>query len=326
MFSSVNFSGTSSSSQFPVGFLLWDLASKQALQQQCIEVDVFDTKVQKTGTKLIASDHRDRFLSKWIKRPAGVEIFPPFSAALNIKSAGPDIRDRISRNFLGSLMCKGNELLNQNATAIFAGPYASTGSHSITPEIFEHSMVVHAVRRLPKAGWHNDRDQFMQPSIALPQEFINDCVIWSLFAASNNTVAMRDVAYGNKLYQVTNHFFPIPLSTLRQWQISDMDIGQTLSTAEDRFVAVWLGKQALSAEAEALLATALSIYQLYYAELTSLRTNKYKIETWDAGWWQIRSALSDRDLGKDELDALKQAHSLLKAKLLPQLNSLGFLA
>ena len=186
-------------------------------------------------------------------------------------------------------------------------------------------MVVHAVRRLPKAEWHNDRDQFMQPSGALPDEFINDCVVWSLFSSSNNTVAMRDVEYGGKTYQIANQFFPIPLKTMRQWPISDMDIGQMLPTAEDRFVATWLAKHQLSAEAQAVLDAATKVYQLYFASLATLRTGKFKIETWDAGWWQIRSALSDRDLGACELAAVKQAHSALKAKLLPQISTLGVL-
>lgn len=325
MFSSVHFSGTSRTSQFPVGFLLWDLSKQQALNEQTIVLDVFDTQVQKVGHKRITSDHRDCFLSKWIARPAGVAVFPPFSSALNIKTSGPDIRDRISENFLGSLMCAGNDVQHQNNTALLSGPYASAGSHSITPAIFEQSLVVHTVRRLPKAEWHNDRDQFMQPSAVLPDEFVNDCVVWSLFSSSNGSVAMRDVTYNNQLYQIQNHFFPIPLKTLRQWTISDMDIGQTLPTAQDRFVATWLTQHVLSTEAQALLDAAHKVYQLYFASLATLRTGKFKIETWDAGWYQIRNALSDRELGADELAAVKLAHNALKAKLLPQITEFSFL-
>ena len=325
LFSSVNFSGTSSASQFPVGFLLWDLSQHKSLQGQSIQVDVFNTKVHKIGKKIIASDHRDGFLSKWIKRPPGINVFPPFSSAISVKNTGTDLRDRISLNFLGSLMCGGNDMQHQNKTALLSGPYASAGSHSITPEIFERSLVVHAVRRLPKAEWHNDRDQFMQHSGALPDEFVRDCVLWSLFSSSNNTVAMRDVSYSGQNYQIANHFFPIPLATLGQWTISDMDIGQMLPSAEDRFVATWLTQHLLSAEAQTLLDAAKRVYRLYFASLTGLRTTKFKIDTWDAGWWQIRHALSDRDLGTDDLAAVKQAHSVLKIKLLPQVSILGFL-
>lgn len=178
MFSSVNFPGTSPSSQFPVAHLLWDLARQQALEAQPIELDAYDTRAQKIGRKRLSSAHRDGFLSKWIERP-------PFSSAITVKSAGPDIRDRISAGFLGSLLCAGNDIQHQNMTARYSGPYASAGGHSITPQNFEQAMVMHAVRRLPKVAWHNDRDRFMQMSTALPAEFIGDCTVWNLFHNSN---------------------------------------------------------------------------------------------------------------------------------------------
>lgn len=56
-----------------------------------------------------------------------------------------------------------------------------------------------------------------------------------------------------------------------------------------------------------------------------LRLPKFRIATWDAGWWQARSALADASLGVTEMAALKQAHEELKAKLLPQLVTLGFI-
>jgi hypothetical protein len=326
MFSSVNFPGTSVASQFPVGHLLWNLAQERALEDQRIELDVFNNDVEKIGRKLLSSAHRDGFLSKWIDRPPGVAIFPPFSSAITVKTSGPDIRDRISAGFLGSLMCAGNDIQHQNMTALYSGPYASAGGHSITPENFEHAMVVHAVRRLPKAEWHNDRDQFMQPTQALPDEFINDCTVWNLFHNSNHTVAMKNVRYADKLWQVPNHFFPLPLATLHGWTISDSDIALQLPTATERFVASWLSAHALSPHAQTLLAAGTAVYRAYFASLNQLRTGKFKIETWDAGWWQIRSALKDRDLGGDELASVKAAHDGLRDKLRPQLSEFGFLA
>lgn len=325
MFSSVNFSGTSRTSQFPVGFLLWDLKRTKQLEDQEIVVDVFNTAVEKTGTKLLPSEHRDQFLSKWIDRAAGVAVFPPFSSAITVKTVGPDIRDRISADFLGSLMCAGNDVQHQNMTAIFSGPYASAGGLSITPDNFEKAMVMHAVRRLPKAEWHNDRDQFMQPSRKLPDTFVRDCVVWSLFANSNNTVAMRDVKYGTETYQVHNHFFPIQLKALKKWTISDSEIRVQLTGTEDRFVARWLDEHELSDEARALQWAGEAVYKLYYAHLNALRTSLVRAETWDAGWWQIRKALSDQSLATEELLATKVALDTLRQKLLPQMEAFGFL-
>ena len=325
MFSSVNFDGTSRSSQFPVGFLLWNLAEEQSLNNQEIVLDVFDEQVQKTGTKPISTADKAHFLSKWLPRPKGTKKYPPFSAAITVKQGGEDVRDRICEGFLGALMCKGNDLQNQNMTALFSGPYVSAGSHSITAEIFEQSMVAHAVRRLPKAAWHNDRDQFMAPKNKLPTEFVYDCVVCSLFASSNQTAALKDVEYLGFTYQIPNHFFPFSCSVLKAWQVNDSDIRLQLATAQNRFVADWLAKATLSTEAQSLIVAAKAVYQLYFAQLNQLRTTKFKIQTWDAGWWQIRNALADAHLGDAELKAVKLAHQALKDKLVPQVYSLGFL-
>ena len=53
IFSSVNFDGTSAASPFPVGHLLWNLAHDEPLEDQAIEVDVFDNKRAKDCTQTL---------------------------------------------------------------------------------------------------------------------------------------------------------------------------------------------------------------------------------------------------------------------------------
>ncbi|CAF3310622.1 unnamed protein product [Rotaria socialis] len=207
VFSSANFSGTSKSNQFPVGFLIWDLLNLKKLENQKLQVDVFNENVEKIGVKKLVVDDKKTHLSKWIKRPAAKIKFPPFSSGISIKSNNLDTRDRISEGFLASFMCAGNNFQCQNQTCFLSGPSVSVGAMSVTAENFEQAMVVHAVRRIPKATWLNDRDQFLQPNKKLEQDFINDCVVWSLFANSNNTVAMKNVLYEKETYQIKNHFF-----------------------------------------------------------------------------------------------------------------------
>lgn len=223
-------------------------------------------------------------------------------------------------------MCCGNDPQHQKFTAILSGPYVSAGSHSITPDNFEKAMIVHSVRRLPKVTWQNDRDQFMQPSSKPSVEFTRDCVVWSLFSGSNETVALRDVIYLGQTFQIPNHFFPLTRACLRSWKIADSDIELDLRAAqEDRFVARWLNEHKLSSASQDVLDAGRNIFQFFYEHLPQLDTTKFKIATWDAGWWQVRSALTDRDLGTDLFQPLKEAHGVLKAKLLPQISASGFI-
>jgi hypothetical protein len=66
-------------------------------------------------------------------------------------------------------------------------------------------------------------------------------------------------------------------------------------------------------------------YAFYFGNLNYLRTPKFKIETYDAGWWQIQMALQDAKLGGEELAELKIRHDKLKEKLLPQLKDRGII-
>ena len=263
VFSSKNFQGCKG--KFPVGFLIWNLAENIPLESQKISLDVFNTDVEKVAVKNLTSENRADFLNKWIKRPPAIKKFPPLSGGLNVAANNKDRRDRISENFLASLMVKGNDFLNQNGTALLSAPYVSAGALSVTPENFEQCMIVHAVHLIPKSDWLNNRDQFMQPTKELSAEFISDAVIWSLFAPSNQTVSLRNVEYEKVTYQMPNNLYPFLISEIQNWALP-MEMGLQLATAQDRFAAVWLESHRadLTAEGAEVLAAARAIYKIFY--------------------------------------------------------------
>ena len=212
-------------------------------------------------------------------------------------------------------MCVANDFTHQNYTALLSAPYVSAGALSITPENLEQAMIIHMVRRLPKATWLNDRDQFLQPTKPLTREFITDAVIWSLFAPSNQTVSLRNVEYEGELYRIKNNFFPFLLSEVRDWECSSPEIRMQIALAtEDRFAALWIKNNPLSAQSKTVLDAGRAIYKKFYAELSQLDVRKFKIEDWDAGWYQIRMSLG-ASINLSELSA----------KLEPQIYELGFL-
>jgi len=307
IFSSENFGGTSKSSHFPVAFILWGINRGENNYPKALELDILDNTAQKIGVKTLTPANRNDFLSRWIKRPPGTSIFPPFSSALTVKSGNVDTRNRIADGFLASLMCPGNELQNQQQTAFLSGPQVSAGALSVTPENFVQAVVVFAARRIPKDTWVNHVDQLLRPNRELSPEFIADCAVWSLFDSKNQTVALRDVVYQDKTYQVVNHFFPFAVAEMSS------------------FVANWLSQQKLSPEAQAVLDSARAVYQFHFENLNLQQKEKFKIETDDAGWYQIRQSLLDANLGADLLADLKHRHELLKEKILPLLVDYGIL-
>ena len=317
-----------SKGNFPVGFLVWDLSKKKHLKEQNITIDVFNPNVEKIGTKVLPSVERAAMLNKWCPRPKwdGHSVMPMFSSALVQQTENKDQRDHISPGFLCSLASLGDDIQHTNAVFLLSAPFANAGAFSVTMENFEKAMVLHAVKKLPKATWTNDRDAFYAPAKELSSEFISDCVVWSAFAGSNNAVALRNVPYKGNVYQIINNLYPFLLDEIRQWPCDNGDIAaQMVAANENRYLASWLSGHSLSAEAAAVMFAAKNLYKTFFAELMNTRWMQFKIETWDVGIYQVRSALKDAGLAADELAALKSAHDALRAKLLPQVYSLGFL-
>ncbi len=74
-----------------------------------------------------------------------------------------------------------------------------------------------------------------------------------------------------------------------------------------------------------MVAAGEAVFRAFYEQMHLMRLAKFKIRSWDAGWWQVRSALKDRELAADPLAALKGSHDALKQKLLPLIETFGFL-
>jgi hypothetical protein len=327
VFSSANFSGTQAANPFPVGFLVWNLAQRKKLEDQKLEVTVLDDDTSKIGRKLIASEHRDRFLSKWIDRPEATEIFPPLGGAITVKAGNGDVRDRVTPGFLASLMCKGNDVQNYNNVALLSGPYVSAGALSITPENFEKAMIIHAVRKNTRKTWINDRDQFLMPTEKPGVAFTRRCVVWSLFADSNQTASLRNVSYKGKVFQMENHFFLFKHAVVKKWEVSDSDMVRSLKTdTEDRFMATWLAAQKLDADCGELLEIGREIYRSFYQHFKDLPTSKFKVEHWDAGWWQVKKCLVEAGLEKDRFKQIEVLKKKIGAKISSEAAELGIVS
>ncbi|MBR4259692.1 MAG: hypothetical protein IKQ17_11725 [Kiritimatiellae bacterium] len=320
---------------FPVGFLVWNLAKKKHLAEQSITLDVFNTQVEKVGTKLFPSVERTAMLNKWCPRPKwdGKSVMPTFVSAFNLKTDNKDKRNHVAPGFLCSVSSKGDDFQNQNSVFILSAPYANAGAFSVTPDNFEKAMVLHAVKKIPKATWTNDRDAFYAPNSgalgdrALPDEFVTDCAVWSAFADSNYAVSLRNVEYQGRAWQIQNNMYPFLLDEVRQWPCSHGDIAAQMAAAnENRFLAKWLNLviNKLSPEACAVLDAARQLYREFYANITRTPWMDWKIETWDVGYYQVRNAMKSLN-PVNPVNPVETLHDALRAKLLPQIYSLGFL-
>lgn len=75
------------------------------LHEQRVEISILATDCSKIGTKVLTTESKDRFLSTWIERPKNTTVLPPMKSAMNFGFDKKDVRDRVSNEFIGSLMC-----------------------------------------------------------------------------------------------------------------------------------------------------------------------------------------------------------------------------
>ena len=266
-------------------------------------------------------------MNNWFPRPQNTNeyILPPLSNGITVKDDNTDTRHRARPDFLASICSNGNDFQHANYVVMLSSPNASAGAFTVIKENFEKALTLHAVKKIPKQTWLNDRNQFLIPRNEPTVEFLNDCVVWSLFASSNETTALNNVSYLGKNYQIKNNFFPFRIEEIKEWEIKDSDFRQQLIKGEDRFVADWLSKNDLSEEARLVIRKAKVVYKLFYANLNQMGTLKWKIDTWDAGWYQVRRCLTENNFVTDELKELSKANEQLANKILPQIEEFGFL-
>ena len=310
---------------FPVSFLIWNLSKKRRNEQ--IEIDIANSEGATIGVKHLKLINKKDVLNNWFPRPKNSNnyILPPLSNGITVKSKNADTRHRARPDFLASICSNGNDFQHAKYVVILSSPNASAGAFTVIAENFEKAMTLHAVKKIPKQTWINDRNQFLIPHTEPSKEFTNDCIIWSLFSNSNETTALSNVQYLGNTYQIKNNFYPFRLEEIKHWDIKEPDFRLQILKDQNRFVADWLAKNELSSEAKEVIEKAKTVYKLFYANLNQMATHKWKIDSWDAGWYQIRRCLSEHNLATDELRELNKANEKLANKILPMIEEYGFL-
>jgi hypothetical protein len=307
---------------FPIGFLVWSTNqnTKKKTSISEIIVDVLDKKVQPIGEKLFYNLPNNSFLNVWLKRPKrNNQNVLPLKNAITPATSVPRVASW-SDNAIAYMYCGKNDMQHASTqTVLFSSPYGQGDGFYLTPENIWQAAIIFSVRRLIKPTWINDRDQFLQPTEPLSDEFKNDCLIWMLFNGSNLTASANDLEWNGNTWSIVNHFIPF----------TEADVN-----APDRFesdlMVQYLKKKKLSTEAKAVLAAGKLCWQTYFSETDSYTVRQeLKLNRPDVGWYQIRNALKKRNASSDSLpfsfEPFEHAYASLTEKLQPKVFELGFL-
>jgi hypothetical protein len=310
--------------EFPIGFLVWATNQNAAKKQSIIEIttEVLDKNANPIGEKIFYNLSSEKLLSNWIIRQRANEVDAiPLKNAITPTTSTKDVRGmKWADGAIASMICKGSDLQNASTqTALLSSGYCSAGGFFVTDKNLWQSAVVFSVRRLIKPTWLNDRDQFLQPTAPLTDEFKTDCLMWMLFNGSNLTASANELEWSNQTWSIVNHFIPF----------TEAEVNAPARFESD-FMVQYLGDKALSAEASAVRLAGQVLWQAYFAQ-TDVRNvrDEFKLNRPDVGWYQIRNALKARNASGDfapvSFVEFEAAYKTLGDKLRPQVYTLGFL-
>lgn len=306
---------------FPIGFLVWRTSQNPKEIIKEVSVDVLDKTAKPIGEKVFFNSLPDKLLTKWVDRPKANKTFAlPLKNAISPATKTKDIRGAYwSDNAIGSLYAHASDVQNANLTALLSSGYSSPGAFYVKNENLDKVAVIFTVRRIIKQTWLNDRDQFLQPTQPLSEEFKNDCLLWMLFNGSNLTASANDLDWNGKKWSIVNHFIPFT-----EKEVNSPD------RFESDFMVQYLADKILSDEAKNVLEEGRKFWKEYFAH-TDMHTvrDELKLNRADVGWYQIRKALQARNASGDfppvNFKPFEVAYKNLTDKLQPQVYELGFL-
>ncbi len=307
---------------FPIGFLVWQTSHGDGTLSQIgeITVEVLDKEARPIGEKKFYNLPATTYLNVWIDRPKAnkVEVLP----LKNAISPTPGLV-RVSNwsdDAIAYMYCGVNDIQHASTqTSLLSSPYGGGNGFYLNAKNLWQAAVVFTVRRIIKPTWQNDRDQFLQPTGELTEEFKNDCLVWMLFNGSNLTASANDLEWNDKKWSIVNHFIPY----------TESEVGSPERFESDFMVKYMAGKE-FSNEVKAVLDAGRELWSEYYKhENPHTVREELKLNRPDVGWYQIRKALEARNKSEDftpvSFEAFKQAYAILTQKLHPQVYSLGFL-
>ena len=197
---------------FPIGFLIWATNQNCVKKQPIVEIvtEVYDRNVQAIGEKCFYNLSSDKLLTNWISRPkTNKKEVIPLKNAITPATATKDLRGtKWSDCAIAFLWCNSNDMQQAPRTALFSSGFNGGHGIFINSENLWQAAVIFSVRRLSKANWINDIDQFLQPTEPLTDEFKTDCLIWMLFNGSNLTASANVLEWNNQKWSIVNHFIP----------------------------------------------------------------------------------------------------------------------
>lgn len=268
----------------------------------------------------------------WIKdsKKGNTKQVPRFTSAINY-----DIRKSYDQKidaFATIILDMG--IVESNLQRVAIMPSRSNANWSIvdiTNNNFDRVVSYFTARKLITPTWINCKDEYMVPNTEHPlyAQWQNDCIVYSLFNTASNQSSLRSIDYNDKLWDIYNEFFWLGRNKMLQLaeKHNNMELYDDVINhgKSERFVYEKLKTITLSEDAKAVLDKATEILEktFPYRQEFSVTHPEYHINTWDAGWYQIKAVA--KEYCKEDLKEFDILYKQFSDRLRPLVYELGFL-
>lgn len=258
-------------------------------------------------------------------------------SALNVHDGNP--HNQCIEGSIGGFISSANNV-NENTqfVALLSCMSGAAKGLNLGKQNYDRVISLFTARRLISgsyANWANWQDEYMIPNINHPAyaQWQADCIVYSLFNAKSNQSSLRNIEYNGKTWNIQNEFFWMSVKDIAEMakgETSQLDTNTDICDdieqfGDNRFVYKKLQTVKLSPDAQAVLDKATELVRTSFKHRNEFNRShpEYHINTWDAGWYQIKGLLNEYDP-----EGLKQFNALYKAfedRMRPLVYELGFL-
>ena len=327
-FQANNFSNVSG--HWGIGFTIWGCGEQNDKKNFNFKiVENTNGEIKIINNKIVYNISNNEALNKWCysdKKYKSIE-YPNGSNGLTINDK---YSNKVEESILGYIYNGGNDVdKNLQNVALFNIAFSNGHGINIHEENFDKCMLLFASRRNIIGTWITWADQYLIPNTNHPKynEYVNDCLIFSLFDSKSDQTSLRQIKYHNKLWDIKNEFFWMSKSEIESLanKYNNDDCYNDAHTSSERFVYNKLQTITLSPEAQAVLDKSSDIVRntFKYRELFNQEHPEYQINNWDCGFYQIKALC--KEYAKSDYDEFVKLYKKLADKMRPMVYELGFL-
>jgi len=295
--------------------------------------DFLDFEISEIDSKVLYNiDDPKNGCNNWIRNEIkGIKAtldYPKMSSALEVKQKG---YSNLTPKSFGYYYTNGNNVYYNNTNvSIFSSCFSGKSGLSIIKENIKKCAASFTSRKSIQSNWINQKDEYMAPNTEHPdyEQWNNDAIVYSLFNTSSNQSSMRQVEYKGKLWDIKNEFFWLSrdlMLRLADKHKNDLVYQDVKNTEQERYVHELLKNVKLSPDALELLDLSVQLIEKTFP-YRSLMDEKYHLNTWDAGWYQIKCIMKEyKDVFKNDMNHFNTRYKAFEDRMREGVYKFGFL-